>query len=128
MDYKARITHLYRESEAYKLCLADIDIRKSDTDISNGEPPFYYQIGDAPSTPSISCTDNLVTLASEGSDSIYYTIDGSAPDMSKTKYSGPFAIVSTVTVKAIAYYGELASAVASQECTYVAPEQDPEVI
>lgn len=127
MDYKARITHLYKDGEAYKLCQADIYVRSSDVDLSNGEPPFYYQVGDAPSTPSISCNNNLVTITSSGSDSIYYTTDGTEPDTTKTKYSGAFAIASTVTVKAISYNGEIASAVASKSCTYIAPPSAPSI-
>lgn len=130
MDYKARITHLYKnKDQSHSLMQADIDVRVSDTDISDGEPPFYYQVGDV-ATPSISCTNNQVTIVSKGADSIYYTTDGSAPSKAKTKYTAPFAISATVTVKSIAYLGELESAVASQSCTYVAPTEptDPEVI
>lgn len=127
MDYKARITHLYKnKDQSHSLMQADIDVRVSDTDISNGEPPFYYQVGNVV-TPSISCANNQVTIVSKGADSIYYTIDGSAPSKAKTKYTAPFAISATVTVKAIAYLGELESAIASQNCTYTAPPAAPTI-
>lgn len=129
MEYRAKVAHAVIEKYGRpcnaRTIRADIDIVESDVDISDGKPPYYYQVGNV-ATPSISCQNNLVTITSSGADSIYYTIDGTAPGMDKTKYTGPFAIVQTVTVKAIAYYGELESAVAIQSCTYT--EQTEEVI
>jgi hypothetical protein len=43
-----------------------------------------------------------ISSATEGA-SIYYTLDGSAPDNTKTLYTAPLQITSTTTVKAIAY-------------------------
>lgn len=130
MRYKAKVTHaiIKEHGRPYNVrtIRADIDAVESDRDLSNGKPPFYYQVGTVP-IPSISQSGNTVTITSSGADSIYYTIDGSAPDRSKTKYTAPFAITSTVTVKAIAYLGDLESSVASQQCTYTAPT-DPEVV
>ena len=63
-----------------------------------------------------------MTITAAEADSIYYTTDGTAPDKTKTKYAAPFSISSNVTVKAIAYLGDLSSTVASKACTYVEPE------
>jgi hypothetical protein len=48
-------------------------------------------------------TGTAVTLstATAGAD-IYYTLDGSAPDRTKTWYSGPISITAAVTIRAIA--------------------------
>ena len=130
MKYKALVTHAVldddkKPSVAY-VVRAYIDEVESDKDISDNKPPFYYQVGDV-ATPSISCSANKVTITAAGADAIYYTTDGTAPDTTKTKYTGPFTISSTVTVKAIAYHGELYSDVKSQQCTYVAPPATPTI-
>lgn len=54
--------------------------------------------------------------AREGCD-IYYTTDGSTPDNTSTKYEGEITLDATTTIKAIAYKGELYSAVASKTFT-----------
>ena len=123
MDYKAKITHVYRTKFGNKRMYAYIDKRSFDTPPDMHEPPFYYPVGTV-TTPSISVSNNTVTITASGADVIYYTKDGSAPDKSKTKYTGAFAISATVTVKAIAYDDDVASAVASKECVYVAPPDD----
>lgn len=46
-----------------------------------------------------------LTCATEGA-KIYYTVDGSAPDATKTEYTAAIAINKTTTVKAIAINGE----------------------
>ena len=124
MEYKARITHLYKEKFGYKRMYADVDTRSSETDISDGEPPFYYQVGDV-ATPSISVSLNKVTITCQGASEIRYTTDGSTPTITSTKYTGPFSITKTTTVKAVGVLGELLGAVATKSCTYIAPPSVP---
>ena len=130
MEYKAKATHAvfepYGRPANARTIRRDIEIVTSENDISDNQPPFYYQTGSV-AAPSISCKNNTVTITASGSDSVYYTIDGSDPDTSKTKYTIPFAIVQTVTVKAIAYFGELQSAVSSKACTYIQPPAQPSI-
>ncbi len=73
--------------------------------------------------PVITFANNTVTITTttEGAD-IYYTLDGSAPSASSTKYTAAFDITETKTVKAIAVKeGYTNSEAAEQACTYVAP-------
>ncbi|MBR1689014.1 MAG: chitobiase/beta-hexosaminidase C-terminal domain-containing protein, partial [Prevotella sp.] len=59
-----------------------------------------------------------VTLATEtdGAD-IYYTTDGNDPTAASTKYTAPFDLTATTTVKAIAIKGSAQSSVASKTFT-----------
>ena len=61
-----------------------------------------------------------VTLAAgEGLD-IYYTLDGTDPTTASTKYTAPFTLTETKTVKAIAYNATTKKASAIAEKTYTA--------
>lgn len=71
------------------------------------------------SMPAITCADNKVTITAEEGAAIYYTIDGTNPTTSSTKYSAPFAITQDITVKAIATKDGLTSKVASANVSYV---------
>jgi len=48
---------------------------------------------------------------------IYYTVDGSTPDDTDTLFTGPITVEATTTIKAIAYYNGVASAVFSEAIT-----------
>lgn len=130
MKYRAKATHVVINDDPRpfkaRTIRAGIDEVESNNDIADEKWPFYYPVEDL-SAPSISCQNNLVTITSSGADAVYYTVDGSEPSSSKTKYTAPFAITQTTTVKAIAYLGDIASAVASASCTYTAPSE-PEVV
>ena len=82
-------------------------------------------IVEATAAPSISFENNTVTITAVSGASIYYTLDGSVPSTSSTKYSDPFAITATATVKAIAVEnGKPQSATAELLCKLQSSEPD----
>jgi len=70
---------------------------------------------------TVTLTDTI-TLASTTADvACYYTIDGTTPTLSSTKYSTPFTIDHNRTIKAIAYREDMStSPVSSQSFTILA--------
>lgn len=78
------------------------------------------------SAPTIAITNGgQVTLSHEmRSATIYYTTDGSTPTTSSTRYTGQFNVANGTTVKAIAVFGTLTSAVAERIYrVYATPEE-----
>ena len=74
-----------------------------------GAPTTVIPVGSNGLQVSITSTD--------ANASIYYTLDGSIPSQNSTAYSQPFFVSEACTVKAIAYNGNAASAVASLTIT-----------
>lgn len=77
--------------------------------------------GEAPAVaaPKISCENNTVTITAADGAEVYYTINGTEPSKTSTKYTTPFAISENTTVKAIAYIGNDASPIATYTAQYV---------
>lgn len=74
----------------------------------------------AVANPKISSANNTVSITCETEGAkIYYTTNGSDPTTASTEYTAPFAITSTVTVKAIAYKGSDASQIVSYTANYI---------
>lgn len=66
--------------------------------------------------PTITLGDNnMVSIEQPDGADIYYTTNGDDPTASSTKYSAPFAITTTTTVKAIAVLNGKESAVSTKE-------------
>ena len=61
--------------------------------------------------------NTTVTITAEEGLEVYYTLDGTDPTKASTKYTAPFELTATTTVKAIAYNGDKASAVAEKTFT-----------
>lgn len=80
---------------------------------------------DSAEAPTITCTENVVTIEAETGAEIYYTINGDEPTEASTKYNAPFSIIETTTVKALAIVsGKPQSAVTTKVCTFVKPGQN----
>jgi hypothetical protein len=81
----------------------------------------------SPGTESYSGSLSVTITDSTAGASIYYTTDGSSPTTSSTLYTGPIAVSSTVTIKAVASAtGQLLSAQAS--ATYTNTSQAATVV
>ena len=79
--------------------------------------------GDAEFTES-----TLVTITAESDATVYYTTDGSTPTAASTKYTEPFTLTETATVKAIAVRGSLSSDVAQATFTKKAAQVEGKTI
>lgn len=88
--------------------------------ISAVEVKYISSVEVACALPTISCTENVVTISTTTPEStIYYTTNGDTPTTSSSVYSAPFAIASDCTVKAYAVKAGLDdSSVASRACTH----------
>ena len=67
-------------------------------------------------TPTITLTNNILTVTCDTvGANIYYTLDGSTPTSSSTKYTSAVTLNNSCTIKAIAIKGNKSSIVVSQD-------------
>lgn len=69
--------------------------------------------------PTVSCSNNVVTMTAEEGAEIYYTTNESEPSNQSNKYTDPITISQTTTFKAIAYVGDEKSSVTTYTASYV---------
>lgn len=87
-----------------------------------GGPAYYVSHVVSCAAPTISCSENVVTIVAEEGATVYYTTDDSEPTTSAFVYDEPFEIEETVNVKAIAVAnGKAQSVVSAQMCVYSDP-------
>ena len=78
--------------------------------------------------PTVTLTGNMhstdtyfgsatVSMSAENGASIYYTLDGTTPDVSSTLYAAPFTVTQTTTLKAIAILNGNSSSVVTKNIT-----------
>jgi uncharacterized repeat protein (TIGR02543 family) len=109
-NQKANVAHTIKVTSAANLQIKNIKI--------------YFGEAAAVDAPTISGETSFVgstevTITAEGADAIYYTLDGTDPTTSSTKYTEGFTLDATKTVKAIAVKGSDVSAVAEKTFTKV---------
>ena len=63
-------------------------------------------------TPPSDC-NNLVEMSATEGTRIYYTLDNTSPDITRTQYTGPFVLNEVATIKAVAYSNNIYSDIAT---------------
>lgn len=80
---------------------------------------FGNQVGGTAATPTFDppagtySLPQVVHIISAGNDAIFFTTDGSTPDLTSRLYEGSVFVASSETIKAIAYINGIASSVGS---------------
>ena len=86
-----------------------------------------YIVGSSPAfSPVPSTYSNAQTVSITSSDfgaTIYYTINGTTPTTSSTRYTGPIGVSATETIKAIAVLGAASSSISTAAYTINAASQ-----
>ena len=87
----------------------------------NADPDAVAKPTFTPNATDFVGSVEVALAAGEGLD-IYYTLDGTTPTTASTKYTAPFTLTATTTVKAIAYNATTSKASEVAEKTYTAQQ------
>jgi len=109
--YKFVFTCTVEEDKNKYLQFSGVEFWGEKAVVAVEKPEFSVATGSCYDAQTVS-----ITCATEGAE-IYYTLDGTTPSASSTKYSSALTISETTTVKAIAIKGSDASEVVSKEYT-----------
>lgn len=88
---------------------------------ANADPDAVAKPTFTPAATDFVGSVEVALAAGEGLD-IYYTLDGTEPTTASTKYTAPFTLTATTTVKAIAYNATTSKASEVAEKTYTAQQ------
>ena len=116
--YRAKMTHVRTEGFFKRVVRAYTDDVTTESIYDPSVPPYYFVAGGGSPlpAPSISFESPKVTIECKGAEKIFYTTDGSAPDESKTLYTGEITLSASATVRAVGVYGTVKSPVSEKTC------------
>ena len=118
--YRAKRSHIRKEGLfGRRVVTAYENEVTTDKAYDENEYPYYFiPSGETYlSAPAISFKDSKLTIECDGADSIYYTLDGSDPDSTRTKYTAPVTLSASKLVKAAGYKGTMRGEIASAQVT-----------
>ncbi len=101
---------------------ANVQVAKIEIVYSVAELPAVATPTFTPEKTEFTSEKISVTITCATNDAaIYYTLDGTTPTNASTQYTEAINISETTTIKAIAYYGDDASSVATKTYTKIVP-------
>lgn len=118
MRYMAKESHARKTACGFVMVTAYDTIITTDEELDENAWPYYFKIGaeDVLPAPVISFRSPYVTISCKDAEKIFYTTDGSEPNMKSTKYSSKIELLASTTIKAVGYDGKSLGAVSTKKC------------